>query len=69
MSFADAVLKLRSELRISQRQLAAELNVSYTSINRWENGKTIPNKMTMLVIRQFCKDRNIEFCYDEGAGA
>lgn len=64
MSFADAIIKLRSELRISQQQLADELSVSYTSVNRWENGKTIPNKMTVLVIRQFCKDRNTEFCYD-----
>ena len=52
MTFGEAVLKLRSERRISQRQLADELNVSFTSVNRWENGRTMPNKMTVLVIRQ-----------------
>lgn len=37
MTFADAILKLRSERRLSQAQLAKELGVSYTSVNR---GKT-----------------------------
>lgn len=36
MTFADAILKLRSERRMSQTQLAKELGVSYTSVNRWE---------------------------------
>ena len=38
MTFGEAIIKLRSERRISQRQLAEELNVSFTSVNRWENG-------------------------------
>ena len=48
MTFGEAIIKLRSERRISQRQLAEELNVSFTSVNRWENGRTMPNKMTVL---------------------
>lgn len=68
MTFGEAVLKLRSERRISQRQLADELNVSFTSVNRWENGRTMPNKMTVLVIRQYCIDHRLDFSYDEGAG-
>ena len=69
MSFADAIIKLRSERRISQRQLAEELNVSFTSVNRWENGRTMPNKMTVLVIRQYCADHGLDFSYDEEADA
>ena len=68
MTFGEAILKLRSERRISQRQLADELNVSFTSVNRWENGKTLPNKMTVLVIRQYCIDHELDFLYDEEAG-
>ena len=44
MTFADAILKLRSERRLSQAQLAKELGVSYTSVNRWENGRSLPTK-------------------------
>ena len=39
MSFADAIIKLRSERRISQKELAEDLNVSCATVNRWENGK------------------------------
>ena len=68
MTFGEAVLKLRSERRISQRQLANELNVSFTSINRWETGRTMPNKMTVFVIRQYCINHGLDFSYDEEAG-
>lgn len=65
MTFGEAIIKLRSERRISQRQLAEELNVSFTSVNRWENGRTVPNKMTMFVIREYCKRHGVAFAYDE----
>ena len=68
MTFGEAVLKLRSERRISQWQLAEELNVSFTSVNRWDNGRTMPNKMTVLVIPQYCIDHGLDFSYDEEAG-
>lgn len=65
MNFADSIVKLRSELRLSQRQLADNLKVNFATVNRWENGKTIPNRMTMFVIHQYCADHNIEFGYQE----
>lgn len=61
MSFADSIIKLRSEMRISQKELADELNVSCASVNRWENGRTVPNKMTMFVIREYGKSHGIDF--------
>ena len=65
MSFADAIIKLRSERRISQKELAEDLNVSCATVNRWENGRTVPNKMTMFVIREYCKHHGVAFAYDE----
>lgn len=38
-----ALKRLRSELAVSQTQLAQMLNVSFTTINRWENGRVVPN--------------------------
>ncbi|MDO4563862.1 MAG: helix-turn-helix transcriptional regulator [Clostridia bacterium] len=64
MSFADSIIKLRSELRISQKELADELGVSCATVNRWENGRTVPNKMTMFVIREYCKRHGIDFAYE-----
>lgn len=65
MSFADAIIKLRSERRISQKELAEDLNVSCATVNRWENGRTVPNKMTMFIIREYCKHHGVAFAYDE----
>ena len=39
--------------------------VSYATVNRWENGKHVPNKMTLRVITDFCNKNQIEFAYDE----
>ena len=33
MSFADAIIKLRSERRISQKELAEDLNVSCATVS------------------------------------
>ena len=60
MTFADAILKLRSERRLSQTQFAKELGVSYTSVNRWENGRSFPTKMMLLVIRGYCEEHHLE---------
>ena len=60
MTFADSIIQLRSELRISQKELAEQLNISVATVNRWENGRTEPNN----VIRDFCKSKNIAFAFD-----
>lgn len=63
MNFAEAILSVRTSLRISQRELASMLGVSYATVNRWENGRTVPNKMTLTVIRQYCHANHLEFDY------
>ena len=64
MTFADSIIQLRSELRVSQKELAEQLNISVATVNRWENGRTEPNKMTLFVIRDFCQSKNIAFAFD-----
>ena len=41
MSFADKLIKLRKDKRISQEELAAMLDVSRQAISRWEMGSTL----------------------------
>ena len=64
MDFADAILNVRTSLRISQQQLAADLEVSYATVNRWENRRTVPNKMTLNVIRQYCHSNHLKFDFE-----
>ncbi len=35
---------IRQQLGLSQEELAQKLGVSFTSVNRWENGQTKPSK-------------------------
>ena len=64
MSFPDTVKHLRQSLGISQEELAHALNVSYVTINRWENGKTVPNKMAKKVFYTFCEQRGVSIQED-----
>jgi len=65
MDFSCNVKHLRQSLGISQEELAHALNVSYVTINRWENGKTEPNKMTKMVFYTFCEQRGVSIQEDQ----
>ena len=58
-NFAETVHGVRQQLGISQEELAHELGVSFSTINRWENGKTIPFKLARKQFEAFC-DRMAE---------
>jgi len=60
MTFAEYVRKVRRGLDMSQNELAKELNVSYTTINRWENKHVVPSNLAKKSFIEFCKIRKIE---------
>lgn len=60
MEFGVIVKLVRNELSLSQEQLARELNISFSTINRWENGKSQPSKMAKELFFSFCISRNID---------
>ena len=60
--YATALVELRSKLDISQHEMAELLNVSYPSVNRWENNKAIPIKIVRVRIEKICKENEIEIC-------
>lgn len=41
MDYRKLIKELREKLILSQEEMAIVLDVSFTSINRWENGKTM----------------------------
>jgi len=61
MEFKDKVKAVRAQLFITQRQLAAELGCTVTSVNRWENGKKPPSFILEEKFKKFCKDKGIIF--------
>lgn len=56
----DEILKtMRKELNISQETFARELNVSYATLNRWENNKAKPSRLAMKQLKEFSSRNNI----------
>jgi DNA-binding XRE family transcriptional regulator len=50
---------VRSQLDLSQEDLAREVGVSYATVNRWENECFSPSRMAMRQVEAYC-DRMIE---------
>ncbi len=61
MNFAEKVKYVRTELKLSQEDLARELGVSFATINRWENGSYNPSRLAKKAFEDFCSNQNIKF--------
>lgn len=44
------IRELRLQIGLTQEQFAAELGVTYSSMNRWENGRSKPSPLAMQKI-------------------
>ena len=57
----DEILKtIRKSLDISQETLARELNVSYGTLNRWENKKVKPSRLAMDKLKTYCATNDVD---------
>jgi len=54
-NIAETVKEVRQQLGLSQEELAHELGVSFSTINRWENSKTVPFKLARRQFEAFCE--------------
>ena len=53
-NFPETVKEVRRRLGLSQEGLAQALGVSFATVNRWENGKTVPSKLAQATFENFC---------------
>jgi putative transcriptional regulator len=53
-NFPEIVKEVRKKLGLSQKALAQALGVSFATVNRWENGRTMPSKLALRQFEQFC---------------
>lgn len=65
MEFCVAVKKARDQIGLSQQAFADRLSVSFSTVNRWEQGHHVPNRVTIKAIEALCKEHNIQFSYSE----
>ena len=60
MNFAKAVRRIRKERLLSQEDFAKDLGVAFTTVNRWENGKSKPSYKAMKALNDYCKKYSID---------
>ena len=56
----DLIKAIRFAANMNQEQFASALGTTTLSINRWENGKTLPNRMAQTQLYNFCKEKAID---------
>ena len=55
-SLGSTLRDLRSKLKLSQEELAARLNVSFATVNRWENDKAAPQGVARDAINKLIEE-------------
>lgn len=53
------IKQIRTYLNLSQAELANQLNVSFATVNRWENGRAVPNRLAQSMLFDFCKEKSV----------
>lgn len=60
IDYPATIIKVRATLNLSQVELAEMLDVSFASVNRWENGKYEPTRLVKEKIRLICEQNSIQ---------
>lgn len=50
MEIKDVIKELRNDKGLTQAELANEINFSLSIINKWENGKKVPNTEAIKIL-------------------
>ncbi len=53
------IKQIRNHLNMSQIEFADWLGVSFATVNRWENGHSIPNKLAQTKLYEVCSEKKI----------
>ena len=55
----DLIKQIRGCASMSQQELADAVGVTFASVNRWENGHSVPNTLAQKKLYELCKEKNI----------
>lgn len=53
------IKQIRTYLNMSQTEFAEQLNVTFATVNRWENGRAVPNKLAQSAMFDLCKEKGV----------
>ena len=51
------IKQIRTYLNMNQTEFAEQLNVTFATVNRWENGRAVPNKLAQSKMYDLCKEK------------
>jgi len=66
MKIADIIKEVRRRTGDTQQSLADALNVSFSTVNRWETGRNVPMPLAMNSLYAYCEQKGIDFKEFEG---
>lgn len=55
---AEMIRNLRTKLELTQEQFAAQVGVTWSTVNRWENGRGKPSPLAMRQIEDLQEKLN-----------
>lgn len=61
MEFPEKIKQIRQRQLLTQEAFAKELNVSFSTVNRWEGGKAKPNLNAMKNIKAYCLENRLDY--------
>lgn len=53
------IKQIRTYLNMSQTEFAEHLNVTFATVNRWENGRAVPNKLAQSKMYDLCREKSV----------
>lgn len=51
--------QIRAYLNMSQTEFAKQLNVTFQAVNRWENGRALPDKLAQSKMFDLCREKQL----------
>lgn len=64
VNLCETIKSIRRKCLLSQAGFAHALGVSFSTVNRWENGKAKPNYQALNKIKNFCDKNDLPFNID-----
>ena len=61
MDFPKEIKRIRQRSFLTQQEFANALGVAFSTVNRWEAGRSKPTLKAMKSINTFCVDNNISY--------
>ena len=61
MDFPKEIKRIRQRSFLTQQEFAKVIGVAFSTVNRWEAGRSKPNLKAMKSINTFCVDNNISY--------